>query len=122
MSSRTKSSRPQSTRSAHPVLLSPDEVRARLNQLTIVDVQNPKYATSLLPKAQRLNVDVFLKDLPKGDPVVLTCLVGQRSFTVAQQLLQMGYRSIYVLKGGVTAWKQAGYTVQLTKIPALSAF
>lgn len=103
---------------AEIILLSPDDAMARLNKLLVVDVQNPKYVTSVLPSAQRLNADILLKDLPKAQPILLTCLIGQRSFTVAQQLIQKGYDAIYVLKGGVMAWKQSGYTVQLTKIPA----
>lgn len=96
------------------ILLSPDDVMAQLNKLFIVDVQNPKYATSVLPKSHRLNVDTFLKDLPKTQPILLTCLTGQRSFTAAQQLIQKGFDAVYVLKGGVMAWQQSGYTVQLT--------
>lgn len=114
MRSRLRPARPE----VEIVLLSPNDVIARLNKLLIVDVQNPKYATSVLPNAQRLNVDILLKDLPKAQPILLTCLTGQRSFTAAQQLLQKGYEAIYVLKGGVVAWKQSGYTVQLTKLPA----
>jgi len=100
------------------ILLSPDDAMARLNKLFIVDVQNPKYPTSVLPKSHRLNVDTLLKDLPKKQPILLTCLTGQRSFIVAQQLIQKGYDAIYVLRGGVMAWKQAGYTVQPIKISA----
>lgn len=101
-----------------PIFLSPDDAMARLNNLLIVDVQNPKYATSVLPKSHRLNVDTFLKDLPKTQPILLTCLTGQRSLTAAQQLIRRGYDAVYVLKGGVMAWKQAGHTVQLIKISA----
>ena len=114
MGSRLRPARSQ----VETILLSPDNAMARLNQLVIVDVQNPKYTTSVLPNAQRLNLDILLKDLPKAQPILLTCLTGHRSFTAAQQLIQRGYEDIYVLKGGVVAWKQSGYTVQLTKNPA----
>lgn len=114
MGSRLRPARSQ----VETIVLSPDDAMACLNQLVIVDVQNPKYATSVLPNAQRLNLDILLKDLSKAQPILLTCLTGQRSFTAAQQLIQKGYENIYVLKGGVVAWKQSGYTVQLTKSPA----
>ncbi|MFN6462948.1 MAG: rhodanese-like domain-containing protein [Nostoc sp. DedVER02] len=58
-------------------------------------------ASSVVPKSHRLNVDTLLKDLPKTQPILLTCLTGQRSFTAAQQLVQKGYDAIYVLRGGV---------------------
>lgn len=114
MKSRLRPARSQ----VETILLSPDDAMARLDQLLIVDVQNPKYATSVLPNAQRLNLDILLKDLSKAQPILLTCLTGQRSFTAAQHLIQKGYEDIYVLKGGVMAWRQSGYTVQLTKSPA----
>ncbi|MBD2248920.1 rhodanese-like domain-containing protein [Nostoc sp. FACHB-888] len=46
------------------------------------------------------------------------CLSGERSFKVAQKLIQRGYCDVYVLKGGVMAWQRAGYMTQLMKLPA----
>ncbi|MCU0568793.1 MAG: rhodanese-like domain-containing protein [Oculatellaceae cyanobacterium Prado106] len=97
---------------SQPVLLTPDVVKPRLHKLLILDVQNPKYATSTIPKARRLNVDILLKDIPKTQPILLTCLDGRLSFAAAKQLLKSGFRPVYVLKGGVLGWRQAGYTVQ----------
>lgn len=101
-----------SSSQAQPILLSAAEVSAHLQQLLILDVQNPKYLTSTVPKAKRLNIDILLKDIPKAQPVLLVCLNGYRSLTVAKQLLRHGYLSIYVLKDGIIGWQQAGFTVQ----------
>ncbi|MCU0548076.1 MAG: rhodanese-like domain-containing protein [Leptolyngbya sp. Prado105] len=116
MQSRPKpaSSRVQSS----PILLSSDEASSLLDKLIVLDVQNPKYATKMLPKAQRLNLDIELKDIAKTQSILVTCLSGQRSFRVAQQLIQRGYHSIYVLKGGVIAWRRAGHITQLIRFPA----
>ncbi|MBE9012671.1 hypothetical protein IQ250_20940, partial [Pseudanabaenaceae cyanobacterium LEGE 13415] len=48
-----------------PVMLSPNEASARLSKLLVLDVQNPKFATSMIPTAQRLGVDIALKDIDK---------------------------------------------------------
>lgn len=97
---------------AQPVLLSAAEVKTHFQRLLILDVQNPKYLTSTVPKAQRLNIDILLRDIPKVQPVLLVCLNGYRSLTVAKQLLRRGYLSVYVLKDGIIGWRQAGFTVQ----------
>ena len=95
-----------------PILLSAAEVSTHFQRLLILDVQNSKYLTSTVPKAKRLNTDILLRDIPKGQPVLLICVDGYRSSTVAKQLLRRGYLSVYVLKGRIIGWRQAGYTVQ----------
>ena len=106
LQSRIAASHPQ------PVLLSAAEVSTHFQKLLILDVQNPKYLTSTVPKAKRLNIDILLGDIPKAQPVLLVCLNGYRSLTVARQLLRRGYLCVYVLKGGVIGWRQARFTVQ----------
>lgn len=101
-----------------PILLTPDKVRDKQAGLLVIDVQNPKFMTSMIPGAQRLNIDVSLKDISRSQPILVTCLSEGRSLTAAQQLIQRGYRQVYVLKGGLMAWQKAGYTVWLTKLPA----
>lgn len=97
---------------AQSILLSPAEASAHFHRLLILDVQNPNYVIHTVPNAKRLNVDIWLKDIPKAQPILLTCLNGYRSLTAAKQLLRRGYLSVYVLKGGIIGWQQAGYTMQ----------
>ncbi len=47
-------------------------------------------------------------DLDAGSPVVLLCLSGHRSRPGTRWLRDRGIQA-YSLKGGVLAWKQAGY-------------
>lgn len=98
-----------------PTILTVEEVMNHPKKLLVIDVQNPKYVTNIIPRAQRLNEVILLKDIPKIQAVLVTCLSGKRSFRVAQQLIQRGYRDVYVLKGGVMAWQRAGYMTQLMK-------
>lgn len=112
-----KSRKKATTLNVQPILLSPDEAIARLRNWVILDVQNPKYATMTIPGAQRLGVEIALKDIPKTQAILLACLTGERSLSAAQQLIQKGYVSIYVLRGGVIGWRRSAYTTQLTKMP-----
>lgn len=40
-------------------------------------------------------------------PIILICVSGQRSRTAAKQLRSNGFSDIYVLNGGLNAWKDA---------------
>ena len=105
-------------RRVRPILLTPDVAKSKHINLFVIDVQNPRFMTRMIPRAQRLNIDILLGNIPKSKPILITCLTGQRSLSVAQQLIQKGYYKIYVLKGGLLAWQRAGYLVWLTKLPA----
>lgn len=52
-------------------------------------------------------------ELPSLDtPIAVYCLRGPRSEMASQTLLEMGYKEIYQLEGGITAWQEAGYPVE----------
>ncbi|WP_142847485.1 rhodanese-like domain-containing protein [Telmatospirillum sp. J64-1] len=48
---------------------------------------------------------------PSGGKAVLFCLGGKRSEAVAQRLIQAG-KSATHMKGGLMAWKQAGFPTE----------
>jgi rhodanese-related sulfurtransferase len=52
------------------------------------------------------------KTLPAARPLLLICAVGGRSYAVGQYFSAKGYPEIYNLKGGISAWKQAGLPLQ----------
>ncbi len=106
------------TKSAKPVLLAPDEAKRRQAQYLVIDVQPRKFITHMLPGAKQLNVDISLEDIERSQPILLTCLTGQRSLKAATQLINLGYRQVSVLKGGLVAWQGRNYTVQPTRLPA----
>jgi len=45
----------------------------------------------------------------KALPIVLTCRDGQGSILAAKTLVEMGYKEVFVLNGGVQMWERAGY-------------
>lgn len=105
-------------RITRPILLTSKEVRINRAKMIVIDVQNPKFMTCMIPGAKRLSVDIFLKNISMHQPILITCLTGERSFNAAQQLIKRGYCKVYVLKGGIMAWQSEKLTVWLTKLPA----
>jgi len=79
----------------------------------LIDVREPlEYATEHIPGARLLPLSTFdptqvLQEA--GKKVVLHCVMGMRSAQAGQKLLDAGFTSIYNFRGGVQAWKDAGY-------------
>lgn len=97
----------------NPIPLTSAQLKSRQNQLLVVDVRGWfEYWLGHIPGAQRLNRNRILKDIPKDQPIALTCLSGHRSAIAAQRLVSQGYRQVYNLQGGLLAWQGAGYPVQ----------
>lgn len=112
------SSRQTREKAVRPTFLSPAEAKLNRTHLLVIDVQTQTFITHTLPGAQRLNIDISLKDIDKSQPVLLTCLTGQRSLKAAQEMISRGYRRVHVLTGGLAAWQRLGYTVCPVKLPA----
>ncbi|EEF79851.1 rhodanese-like domain-containing protein [Methylophaga thiooxydans] len=82
------------------------------NKGKFVDVRDPSeyekehIADSLnLPLSQLAEESKQLKD--KTQPVVIVCASGQRARSAAKQLRGKGFEQVYVLTGGLHAWKEA---------------
>ncbi|MEM6298129.1 MAG: rhodanese-like domain-containing protein [Bacteroidota bacterium] len=85
----------------------------------IVDVRSPEeYEVGHLKGAQNVNIngDNFedgVADLNKERPVFVYCQGGVRSAKAAKELEKMGFKEVYDLEGGISAWKQAGLRVKM---------
>ncbi len=51
----------------------------------------------------------------KSTPIVLYCGGGTRSALAARSLQELGYQNVESLKGGFSAWKQAGYKIRVAR-------
>ena len=49
-----------------------------------------------------------VKDIPKDQPLMMTCSGGSRSAIAASLLQANGFKDVANLKGGVDAWKESG--------------
>ena len=45
-------------------------------------------------------------------PIYLHCRGGVRSLDAAQYLLQMGYKEVYSIDGGIAEWEHSGYPTE----------
>lgn len=96
----------------NPVLLTSAQLKARQNQLLIIDVRGwLEYWMGHIPGAQRLSQSRILKTIPQDRAIAVTCLSGHRSAIAAQYLVSQGYRQVYNLQGGLLAWQGEGYGV-----------
>lgn len=79
----------------------------------LIDVREPQeYAAEHIPEAQLLPLSTFHParlSQEAGKKVVLHCVMGMRSAQAGQKLLDAGFTTVYNFRGGVQAWKDAGY-------------
>ena len=79
---------------------------------TIVDIRSPEeFAKGSLPNARNLPAEK-VKDgagvLKKDKPVIVVCANGRAANKVAAQLRSSGFNDVFVLGGGLAAWREAG--------------
>src|SRR5215467_7742529 len=79
----------------------------------LIDVREPpEHAAEHIPDAQLLPLSAFdPARVPQeaGKKVVLHCVMGMRSAQAGRKLLDAGFTTVYNFRGGVQAWKDAGY-------------
>ncbi len=84
----------------------------------LVDVREPsEFAEDYIENAVNLpayTIDKTWKSKMnvEKDKVILTyCLSGYRSGVASEELINMGYKNVYSLKGGISAWKASNLPV-----------
>ncbi|MCY7346709.1 MAG: rhodanese-like domain-containing protein [Pyrinomonadaceae bacterium] len=81
-----------------------------------IDVRTTgEYAGGHAPKAANFPLDALNKDLAKLDkdqPVYVICQTGKRSQKGAEILQKAGFKSIYNINGGTSAWESAGFPTE----------
>ena len=81
----------------------------------ILDVRTPgEWAQGVIEGAVKINVNSsdfkakVEKQLDKNVPVMVYCRSGNRSGRAMKMLADLGFKEIYNLQGGVTAWASKG--------------
>src|SRR5437763_14869776 len=110
------------TKTMHEVEVSMLKAWMEGGEAILIDVREPpEYATEHIPGARLLPLSTFdPARVPQetGKKVVLHCVMGMRSAQAGQKLLDAGYTTVYNFRGGVQAWKEAGYaTARGQRIP-----
>ena len=99
-----------------------DEVKERMDRgeaFTFVDTRNPKAwaeADTKLPGAIRIpaeEVEEHLDEVPQDRTVITYCCCPHEasSASVAEALMENGWKNVHPLYGGTDAWQQAGLPV-----------
>ncbi len=83
----------------------------------VVDLRNAEdFAKGSLPHARNVPVDKLtarLNELKKDKPVLLVCANGTTAGRTASLLRSQGFGDVYVLAGGMAAWREAGLPVRV---------
>ncbi|MCK5281045.1 MAG: rhodanese-like domain-containing protein [Cyclobacteriaceae bacterium] len=105
-----------------PLILSKDLAIELENGLPVVllDIRSAdEYEISHLKGARMIDYDHFeendVKDIPLDSQIIVYCSVGYRSEKVGEKLLEMGYKDVKNLYGGIFQWKNEGFEVMNKK-------
>jgi rhodanese-related sulfurtransferase len=86
-------------------------------QLIILDVRTPEeFITGHIAGAKNLNFydgdfRANLQQLDKGESYLVHCKSGRRSAQAGTIMKQLGFKSVYDLAGGISAWEQANQEI-----------
>ncbi len=100
---------------SHLGTLSAPELKTRLerNEFLVVDVREPsEWKEGYIEGAERIffgHLAGKAASLPRDKPLAVVCSVGQRSSTGASILNREGFKEVYNMLGGMTAWASLGY-------------
>ncbi len=95
-----------------------EDVKKKLDSkddFTLIDVrEESEFAGGRIPTAIHLSKGIIERDIEKTVPdfdrkLILYCGGGFRSAMSADNLQKMGYKNVYSMDGGWTAWKNAGF-------------
>lgn len=97
--------------------LTPAEFASKSREEILIDVRTPsEIAQGKIDHSLAMDYsqdDFFEKvsQLPKDREIYLYCAVGGRSSKAGELLIQQGFTKVYNLKGGLTAWRDAGLPI-----------
>lgn len=105
-----------------PNEISSSEARAAIENSSaqFIDVRTEaEYAGGHAPKAVNFPLDELTKEIGKLDkskPVYVICQSGARSKKAAETLIEAGFRQVFSIAGGTTAWTSAGFPIEKSSV------
>ena len=98
-------------------LISPQELHESPPPLTIFLDTSQDFARGHVPGAQWLSrswLELRIDDLArsKASPIAITCTDGRNSVLGGAALMDLGYRDVRVLEGGMAGWRRADLPVE----------
>lgn len=99
-------------------LIKTEELAPRINEnnLLILDIRTEEeYQVSRIKGARLINYDDFsrkdVEGIDKNTDVIVYCSVGYRSEKIGEKLLELGFKHVKNLYGGIFQWKNDGFEV-----------
>src|SRR5688572_11901627 len=115
----TLESKPQAGNGKSVTILSPAELRARLDRgerLQLLDVrEHPEFAAGRLAGSRLIplgQVERRVGEIDPGQPVVCLCRSGKSATQAAGKLATLGMAKVARLEGGLLAWEQSGLPLE----------
>ena len=84
-------------------------------KVTFLDIREPEHVAlgyikgCVFIRGDELEMQINHLLPDKNNPLLLYCAAGDRSLMTALALKEMGYTNVSSLKGGIEAWRAAGY-------------
>lgn len=99
---------------AEVLTISATDLKEKTTSFSLLDVRTPEeWADGIMKGAEKLNFrDANFRDqvskLDRSKSYVVYCAAGGRSSKAAQIMVDLGFKSVHNLDGGMGAWKSAG--------------
>lgn len=78
----------------------------------VIDIRTPEeFSKGSLPNARNIPLDKLgarAGEFKKDKPVILVCASGKNAAAAAAELRSKGVAEVYILGGGMSAWREAG--------------
>jgi len=94
------------------------QVKDRLGQINLIDVrEDSEWNLARIPKAIHLGKGIIERDMEsifkdRNDELILYCQGGFRSALAAESLNKMGYKNVYSMRGGFSAWVDSKFPIE----------
>jgi rhodanese-related sulfurtransferase len=115
----TLESKPGSGNRKSAAVLTPAELRARLDRgeaVQLVDVrEHPEFSAGRLAGSRLIplgELEQRAAEIDPARPVICLCRSGRRATQAADKLAAQGHRDVARLEGGLLAWEQAGQPLE----------
>ncbi len=79
------------------------------------EIQELSYDVQGVKNIPLARLESKLGSIPKDKQVILVCRTGKRSAQAFEILKTKGYTNVATMKGGILAWKKAGYPVKASE-------
>ncbi len=99
-------------------VLSPSDFKEKAKNNTIIDVRTPfEYSQGYIKGSK--NINFFDKDFMnkiasynKNKPIYVYCKSGHRSGIAVKKMVELGFKNVYELKGGIINWVRSNNEIE----------